>query len=65
MKTKTILIQCKCKKVTINKSDEKCDLCKIKFKVSDKERKAKSYRKSKVKPENEDLSRLAAMYEGV
>ena len=64
MKTKTILIQCKCGCI-INKSDEKCDLCKIKFKASDKERKAKSYRKSKVKPENEDLSRLATLMEGV
>jgi hypothetical protein len=61
---KTILIQCKCGCI-INQADVKCDLCKIKFKVADKKRKAKSYKDSKkVSPVNEDYERLAVMYEG-
>ena len=60
---KTILIKCKCGCI-INQADGRCDLCKIKFKIADKKRKAKSYVNKKVSPQTEDYERLAKQFEG-
>ena len=63
MKTKTILIQCKTCTTIINQCDAKCDRCKEKGLKADRERKAKSVKKSSKVIENYES--LATLYEGM
>ena len=61
MKTKTILIKCKTCTTIINQCDAKCDRCKEKGLKADRERKAKSVKKSSKVIENYES--MATMYE--
>ncbi len=63
-RTKTILIPCPtCRTAIINQCDAKCDRCKEKGLKADRERKAKSVKKSSKVIENYES--LATLYEGM